>query len=645
MLKSWASSSDVKIICSARPHEEFVKTFADARVKIQLHELTKGDIHKFLYSQLRNELMELGSEDMREDYVGLLDEMVNMSDGVFLWAHLVMRSILSGIAHGDNISTLRDRLRSAPRELNALFKKILNNVDPTLQGRSKNMLLLATNDPFYDNRIPAIAYSWLSDLQDAKFPFSVPMKPLPPEEIDRRLQLVTSQLSSLTKGLLEMQTTGFTETYHKYTVGFLHRTVKDFLRSELDWRIAGSGEDLLDADQPELYLRVCIALEKFSPRPKLEYAPFHWIWRHPEYVVAPHILDAFCEIINAANARIVAGRALNGEHSQITDTELPPSDHIGILSRVLAGGFQFGEKPKFYPNLGILYEKDASISPFRFYLWYNQVSYIMAKLQSATFLDEHRAQLPYFLLIKARILRPDVQFCKILFDLGVLPSDEICLRHRKSSAPLWLVFLRTFLYDFTYEPWHKKLKGGDFGANNWLILEEFLLRGADADVVFILRGPSTERPTTPNFSIGSVADDTLSPTLPTPPSLVNPALGVQTHAEVDIQSDVKPTVPGVTKQEEEPNFYLELGQLVDALEPPNAESLRRLLSKGSMTRFWAKTSGFVNKFALWKIPASSSIRDKYRPVKTEWLSTRWWTPISVVTQTSELAGDFEYEIC
>jgi hypothetical protein len=276
MFKAWAISSDIKIICSARPHEEFMKTFADARVLVRLHELTKGDIHKFLISQLHKELKESGLEDKLKEYTSLVDDMVKMSDGVFLWAYLVMRSILSGIAHEDTTQTLRERMRSAPRELNDLFRKILSSVDPALQGRSRNMLLLAINDPFFNN-IPAIAYSWLPDLQDDEFPFSSPMKPLSQEDVDTRLRIVRGQLSALTKGLLEMQTTDATDAYSKYTVGFMHRTVKDFLRNEEDWRRSTSGEDLLLTEQPELYWRLWLAIEKFSPSQKLAqsfYLPF-----------------------------------------------------------------------------------------------------------------------------------------------------------------------------------------------------------------------------------------------------------------------------------------------------------------------------------------------------------------------------------
>ena len=639
MFKSWASSSDIKIICSARPHEEFMKTFADSRGFVHLHELTRGDIHKFLISQLRKELVESGSENMLTEYASLVDEMVDMADGVFLWAFLVMRSILSGIAHEDRTQILRERIHSAPRELNDLFKKILNSVDPALQDRSRNLLLLATNDPFFNN-IPAIAYYWLPDLQDKEFPFYLPIQPLSQEEEDKRLRIVRGQLSALTKGLLEIQPGNESDSYFKHTVGFLHRTVKDFLQSEHGWMRTSSGEDLLRTDQPELYLRLWLALEKFSPEQKLDrhsYKPFFWICDNPDYVIAPRILDGFSEIVDVANAAFKTFMA-----QPTTDTPAVPrkaenflTTYSGLRMRVFRKRFQLGSmKQSDGYSSGGFYRKEAATSSIRCYITYNQCSYVMSKLQSKPILEKYRAELPLFLLIKTTDLQPNFQFCKAMFDFGVVPSDEIALVD-KSPKPIWLVFLRVFLYDIFQGPNYPETQAGESLIAIWQILEEFLLRGADADVIFVLREHrlDTLRPGTP------------SPP-PTPPSdpLGPLSLTVTTPEAIEVPGSKAPDDTPLPPREESPAYYLELEQLVDALNPANATSLRKLLSKRTATRFWTKTSGLVSKLGLWGNSASSSIRDKYPPMEIEWLSTRPWMLESVVTKTNELAGDFLYDI-
>jgi hypothetical protein len=281
--------------------------------------------------------------------------------------------------------------------------------------------------------------------------------------------------------------------------------------------------------------------------------------------------------------------------------------HLGVEVHVSVEPFQLGKKG--IESMGLYYTTPKCTSPIRCALFYNQSSYIMSKLKSKAFLNEHRAQLPRFLLIRSRDPKPDVQFCKAMFDLGVVPSDEIVMLRDQPPKPIWLIFLRTFLCNLC--PMYVETKTGEFVAAIWLIFEEFLLRGADADVILVLRE---------SFS---------RPSPPPPPG----------HRALLTQHDTF-----VRLREEGPAYYLELEQLVDAFSPSNARSLRRLLSKRSTDNFWTKTGAFVSKFALRGNSTPSSMRDKYLPMETEWLRTRWWVPLNVMTKSHELAGAFEYEI-
>ena len=69
-LRKWATSPDVKIVCSARPHIEFCNTFNNAERTINLPELTSHDIYRFIVTQLKRELAENGIES--SDYLPLV---------------------------------------------------------------------------------------------------------------------------------------------------------------------------------------------------------------------------------------------------------------------------------------------------------------------------------------------------------------------------------------------------------------------------------------------------------------------------------------------------------------------------------------------------------------------------------------------
>jgi hypothetical protein len=65
-----------------------------------------------------------------DDAPALVQEIVDKADGVFLWVKLVVRSLLNGIRNTDQKSHLWERLRLLPRELESLYNRLLDLIEP-----------------------------------------------------------------------------------------------------------------------------------------------------------------------------------------------------------------------------------------------------------------------------------------------------------------------------------------------------------------------------------------------------------------------------------------------------------------------------------------------------------------------------------
>jgi hypothetical protein len=85
-LKEMAECEDVKVICSARPYTEFLDTFKSGGRTIDLHDLTRDDIRRFSRASLMSILKDSEFGNSREEVLEFMDRIVNMADGVFLWA-------------------------------------------------------------------------------------------------------------------------------------------------------------------------------------------------------------------------------------------------------------------------------------------------------------------------------------------------------------------------------------------------------------------------------------------------------------------------------------------------------------------------------------------------------------------------------
>ncbi|KAJ6441409.1 kinase-related protein [Purpureocillium lavendulum] len=234
-LLQWSGGSNVKCCVSSRPHNEFLDTFSEGS-RIHLHKLNKQDIYTFscmMFEKDRN------FKEVETCYQRLVARIVESSWGVFLWARLVVRILLSAVGRRDPETVLFRQLEALPKDLSLLYTRMLGVLEPVERYRADTMLLLALENSRLDasqHPLTALAFSWLDELENPEFPASgVRIKDQ--HELDDRYERVKRQLNSLTKGLLEIGPARSASQLKQpwilsQRVQFFHRTVPEYLRSE-----------------------------------------------------------------------------------------------------------------------------------------------------------------------------------------------------------------------------------------------------------------------------------------------------------------------------------------------------------------------------------------------------------------------------
>lgn len=121
---------NVKFCVSSRPEAELIVNLSSCR-QLRLERLNRGDINRFVEDQL-NHLRHMPSFRTSElqNCLGLVDEVVYRADGVFLWAVLVIPTLVRGIISGDDWNTLLSRLDKTPTAIDDLYASMLTNLDP-----------------------------------------------------------------------------------------------------------------------------------------------------------------------------------------------------------------------------------------------------------------------------------------------------------------------------------------------------------------------------------------------------------------------------------------------------------------------------------------------------------------------------------
>jgi hypothetical protein len=287
-LATWAENDDIKILATSRPHREFLDAFPE-NLRINLHEVNAHDIQLFSRHMFETDDQ---FELVKSLYIDLVQEIVESSAGVFLWARLVVRSLIVSIHRRDPVDSLQAQLKVAPKDLNNLYEHFFDSITKADQERAFKMLLLVAHHPM--DHFNAISLSWLDYLDDPSFPMVYNMQPYTDEEIQSKHETVRRQIAGLTHGLLEM-TTFFEALFFSRSIQFFHRTARDFVLENA--HLQKFHAESRGLTSPDTYFRLDIAELWFSRPGALKVVMFSQGWENHYQTVAsdPRLLLALAK--------------------------------------------------------------------------------------------------------------------------------------------------------------------------------------------------------------------------------------------------------------------------------------------------------------------------------------------------------------
>lgn len=232
LVKSLAhQNTNVKFCVASRPWVVFEDAF-ETKPHLRIETLTYNDIKHYVSSNfyLNPEFSKLQTRQP-EFADQLVENIVSKASGVFLWVNLVVASLLAGMSYGDRIADLQQRLDLLPPDLEELYDKMLRSLDPFYLEHAAQLLMImeATKDP-----LSLILFSFADD-QTVDSVIRTPAGPLSISVMSLHLDAMTRRLNSRWKGLLEIdravEASNPRQRAHQ-TVQYLHRTVKDFIKSK-----------------------------------------------------------------------------------------------------------------------------------------------------------------------------------------------------------------------------------------------------------------------------------------------------------------------------------------------------------------------------------------------------------------------------
>lgn len=217
-----SQSPRIKLCVASRSWNVFQDHFGQSgAAMIFVHELTSADIRAYVASRLTEHHRWNALSSENDAAQSLVKNIGERAQGVFLWVFMVTKLVREGLTNDDSIQDLQKRVSSLPVDLEPFFRQILDSVEPFYHEKMAGTLLIAleASEP-----LDAILYAISEEeYHDDDYAIKQAIKAMDPETKAARVTTFTRRLNGRCKGLLEVSGDG--------VVNFLHRTVRDFLRT------------------------------------------------------------------------------------------------------------------------------------------------------------------------------------------------------------------------------------------------------------------------------------------------------------------------------------------------------------------------------------------------------------------------------
>lgn len=499
-LRSWtAQAENVKLCVSSRPHIPFVQSFAnDLNHQISIHELTREDIFNFSVAMFEKDP---NFHRVKGIYKDLVTEVVDASDGVFLWARLAMRSLLRSVGYQGSEKDLKRKLHLMPKGLDELFDQILGSIDPYDQLLSDQLFLLTTANfcPWQPAVQNAIAYSWLEDLDDPGFPHELQMRPYTEAENNERLEHASCVLDRLSRGLLEMTRKRSQEKdghdYFSYEVQFLHRSARDYI---VNTREVQMRARLSDFDVYSGICRLLLAEFKFAPATLRDIRPRAWGPIKGASGALRLALDTLLTVMRAAHNNdgydvpsgfLEEASHIVQHHAQTIESStqvLPADEFPEPKGHIWGGNLQYVGRQWFTSRHSISTHSPDFLCAVVVYGLHQFLSpELMSYLR-----QQNSTSGPNLLLVAAQF--ESFKFVQQLLHEGRTPREmvrmepintrtntenPVTIPAPKAIVSVWLIFLYGLVDSF--------LSVGSTNDSEYQCLEEFLNQDVDQDVQFV----------------------------------------------------------------------------------------------------------------------------------------------------------------
>lgn len=239
LLSEVSEGTSIKILLSSRPIPTCIYRF-EQYPQLRLQDLTRDDIRRYVLDTLGNHSIMKRMERVKPGVTSkLVNKVTAQACGVFLWVKIVVMNVDLGLQNYNTITDLMEEIEKLPPDLEKLYDHMLGGIDARSRVLgSKFLQLVFRSVEICPSSFPlTLLQLSFAEEDNYKKSLDTPVEALSSEERNWRAEATEGRLRSRCCGLIEVQDPFSEAEYSRggHTVGFLHRTVMEFLQSDVIW--------------------------------------------------------------------------------------------------------------------------------------------------------------------------------------------------------------------------------------------------------------------------------------------------------------------------------------------------------------------------------------------------------------------------
>lgn len=230
VMKTLANLPDIKLCVSSRPWPVFEEAFGQSdNLKFYVNEQNRDDIRAYV----KDKFAKSPVFAKRNPYAAadLVEDLVNDSQGVFLWVYLAVANILRGVTCEEGPNEVRRRLEETPKTLRETFERMLESVDPCFHEQEAQILQVALHAT---EPLNVFTYAFIGN--DNANPIEAEIRTWSEDECVTLSRATEARMKVRCPDLIKIWTPEEPPTSAQdlmaHRVDFIHRTVRDFLALE-----------------------------------------------------------------------------------------------------------------------------------------------------------------------------------------------------------------------------------------------------------------------------------------------------------------------------------------------------------------------------------------------------------------------------